>query len=518
MGSTTVRRDSVAGTRELARSAWAWVALLGLAGCMFVEPVDLTPPDASPWIPAARPPPAAATAPAVATPPTPGVPGVAVQVRAPSFEGGVPSAVKGIGDVAMPLAADLSEARSITLASLLATVASEGLDIRLAQEDVASAEAQRRVVRDSLLPNLSAQTKFVVQNGATQGTAGVFFDTHYQNTAVGPKAELVYDLDTALFTLQAAEEQLGAEQEALRASGHDSLRTAATDYFDLVEACAQLWIAESSVRHAHELVDLELTRVSTGAGLEVDLLRAQAKLAESERAVLEARRQVSVSSAKLVQELGLPPASELVPAETAIVAVELIPLVDLDGLIRRAAQNRPEVAEASRTLAAAREQEGYWENRWLIPQVKLSAEYNGFGPNYQDLADREIYTAGAEWSLEPGNLSQLDKARSARRKAEVAETQITRQVASEVVQAFRSAQAASGSMLSAVREVQADAEFYDLTQVRYREGAAVQEEVLRAELDLTKAQSALTDSLASYDRSQFELARAIGGPAGRASR
>jgi len=80
------------------------------------------------------------------------------------------------------------------------------------------------------------------------------------------------------------------------------------------------------------------------------------------------------------------------------------------------------------------------------------------------------------------------------------------------VKAYRGAQAASATILSAVREVQANAEAYQLAKVRYQEGATVLEEVLRAELDLTEAQTALTDSIASYDRSQFELARAIGGP------
>ncbi|MBK7973415.1 MAG: TolC family protein [Deltaproteobacteria bacterium] len=514
----------------------AWAAL-GVSGCLFVDPVDLTPPDPAAWIPPPQAPsersstvpaPPSTASEAATAGATPEVPGVAspqvsgaeapvappspVNARAPSFANGVPPADATIRDVAMPLATGLPDARPLALAEILATVGAEALDIRSAQQDAASAEAERRIVRDSLLPSFSAQAKFGLLNGYTQGTAGRFFNTNYQNTLIGPKVELTYDLAAAVFTLQAAQEHLEGELAAIRVTANDSLHAAATGYFDLVESCAQLWIAEISVRHGHELVDLELTRVSSGAGLEVDLLRAQAKLAEAERGVLEARRLVAVASAELVEQLGLPPSTELVPAEDAIVAVELIPLGDLDELVRKAVANRPEVAQAGRELAASQESEGYWENRWIIPQVKLSAEYGGFGTNPRDLQDREIYTAAAEWSLDPMNLSQLDKARATRRKAEVAETQVTRMVASEVVQAFRSSQAAAATISSAVREVQASAEAYELVQVRYREGVALQEEVLRAELDLTRAQSALTGALASYDRSQFDLARAIGGP------
>ncbi len=511
-----------------APGALAMWATLGAGGCLFVDPVDLTPPDPAVWIPPAGATPAGAVGgpeagageaiaapgadvPAAAEPAAQPSP---VEARAPSFANGVPPADATIRDVGMPLATGLPDARPLALAELLATVGAEALDIRSAQQDAAAAEAERRIVRDSLLPSFSAQAKFGLLNGYTQGTAGRFFDANYQNTLIGPKIELTYDLAAAVFTLQAAQAHLEGELEAIRVTTNDSLHAAATGYFDLVEACAQLWIAESSVRHGHELVDLELTRVSSGVGLEVDLLRAQAKLAEAERGVLEARRLVAVASAKLVELLGLPPSIELVPAEDSIVAVELIPLGDLDELVRKAVANRPEVAQAGRELAATQENEGYWENRWIIPQVKLSAEYGGFGTNPRDLQDRELYSAAAQWSLDPTNLSQLDKARATRRKAEVVETQVTRMVASEVVQAYRSAQAAAATISSSVREVQASAEAYELVKVRYREGAALQEEVLRAELDLTRAQSALTDSLASYDRSQFDLARAIGGPRG----
>ncbi len=509
----------------------AAAAMLGSAGCLFVDPVDLTPPDPAVWIPAPRALPEAAAGASrdgVAPPPpsTPGAPSAPsgspesgaspTEARARAALTGVPATPTSITDVAMPLATELAGARPISLAELLATVGAEALDVRMAQEDAAVAEAERRIVRDSLLPSVATQAKFGLLNGFTQGTAGRFFEANYQNSFFGPKISLSYDLDAALFTLAAAEEHLAGALDAIRVEAHDTLHTAATGYFDLVESCAELWIAESSVRHGRELVDLELTRVSSGAGLEVDLLRAQAKLAEAERGVLEARRQVAVASAKLVEQLGLPPTTELVPAEDAIAAVELIALDDLNELVRRAVADRPEVAQLGRELAASRENEGYWENRWLIPQLKLTAEYGGFGTNPRDLDDREVYTAAAEWALDPANLSQLDKARAARRKAEVAETQVTRTVASEVVRAYRSSQASAGTILAAVREVRANAESYELAKVRYREGAAVQEEVLRAELELTRAQSALANALASYDRAQFDLARAIGGPALRA--
>lgn len=415
-----------------------------------------------------------------------------------------------IDAISRPLSAEVDGGVSISLAEALERAAVWTPDILIAHERVSASEADVDVARAGLLPSLTLGTSLFRNEGRVQATAGDFLDVDKQNGYLGAGLEIVFDPGEVIYEARAAEQRSRASRHGMRSVANAVWRNTAWRYFDLIESYARLSIAEGARRQAEELVDLQQARFEGGRGLEVDLLRARARLAQAERGVIMANNLTQVASASLAEILSMDAGQQLVPSESEIQALELVPELPLELLRERAMREHPELARLRSLVRAETEEEHGSSRAWMIPELRLGASYGGFGNNYGDLKDQEVYRAALLWTIAPTISGERDRARAERREAHFELEKLRHGIDADVVRAKADVHAARQQIIVAVVGRDAASEAYTLAVERRRQGAGLLIEVLDAELESVRAETALVASLSAFNRAQYDLLLAVG--------
>ncbi len=286
------------------------------------------------------------------------------------------------------------EAFPIDLETALRLAGAESLAIALGRERAAEAQERAREAEAAFLPSLRPQVSLFRHEGLAQETQGDFVDVDKQNAFAGAGAELTLDFGRALFGAMAARRRARAEGFGAEATTADALLEVGDRPLGLLAARDAVRIETDAVAQARGFLDVEESRRRLGAGLEVDVMRARANLAEAEGRLAEARAGMRAASAALVRVHHLDPTTTHVPAEEEIAPVERLPLeVSLGDLLGRAQANRPEVARSRARLEAAESEETGAAVGPLVPRLRLEASYGAFGATLGNVEDQEVYRA-----------------------------------------------------------------------------------------------------------------------------
>ena len=156
-------------------------------------------------------------------------------------------------------------------------------------------------------------------------------------------------------------------------------------YLAVLEAEAQVGLAESQVTRNDEFLRLAQARYDVGQNTLLDVRQAQVAKGESEVALLRARQEVTVQKLRLYEVMGVPAPSEL----SEVVLIDSFPVTDplweLDELLADAVANNPGLIVRRAQHSAARAGERAAKSTWL-PTLSFSAGWSGFTQQYRDVA------------------------------------------------------------------------------------------------------------------------------------
>ena len=262
------------------------------------------------------------------------------------------------------------------LDSLVSRAVAGNLDVKMAEQRIIEARAQKDVAESGYYPSISGTSQATRAHIPTSlghlptGNTVDFLDAG---------ATMSWEID--LFgktrrTVEAADAQVGASIEDRRGALVTLLGELGNDYATLRAAQLRLDIAKRNITAETELVDLTRAKQSSGLGSELDVAQSESQLATLRAVVpqLEAivAQQANAIAVLLGQEPGaltaelsqpgaLPPAPPVLPA----------------ALPSDVVRNRPDIRAAERRLAAANAQIGVAEaNRYpsltLDPQAALA--------------------------------------------------------------------------------------------------------------------------------------------------
>jgi outer membrane protein TolC len=309
-------------------------------------------------------------------------------------------------------------------------------------------------------------------------------------------------------------------------------------YWGVVEAEAQLRVAEESRRLAQQLHENNRVRVDVGTLAPLELISSEAGIATRDEELIRARADVAnaedVLKALLYAEGAEVWAADVVPetqAETR--AVE----VDLESAIETAFAERPDLAR-ERVAQQARELETAFFRGQAKPRLDLRVGYgfNGVGgdlvvrdedgnivssvPGGIDDAVEQItngdfpaWTIGLEFAYPLQN-------RSARARATIAElaeeqgatviAEVEQVVTTEVRLAVRALETASQELESARVSVRLQTANLDAERKKFLNGLSTSFQILEVEEDLTNARSREVRAVTGYRRALVAYYRVIG--------
>jgi len=408
--------------------------------------------------------------------------------------------------------------QTLDLASALREGGASSLQVALAREELAAAEAQLDAAQVLMLPTLTVGGGYQDHDGALQETQGSILQVERNSGFLRGGLIATIDLAQAFMEPARAGYQAQAASQNVRASVNSNLTTIALAHQDLLQAQIQVTETQADRALAAELVELTEAFASAGQGLEADASRARAELSQRARIAVAAEQNLRMRSTRLATLLRLDPDTPLRTKEKHLIPLALINTsTSLDELLALAQESRPELRVLQANLRA--QEQGERQEQWsvLIPQLDLGLYSGrlggGEGSKFRDYTEEDQFSATLTWSLRNLGLGE-----SAARREAAARTKSARlrflmaqdQVAQEVTLAHLEVQAGPAQIEYAAQNVREAAASLDLNLRRSRAAEGLPIEALQAIRANAQAKQAMSETLARFNRAQFHLLQAVG--------
>lgn len=430
-----------------------------------------------------------------------------------------------------------SEPLPIDLVTALRLAGAQNWNIELAAERVREARAVADAADAYWMPSLIGGVGFTRHDGQLQATSGAVSDVSRSSLFVGGGAalgaaplagggggplRLVVNLSLAdaIFEPLVARQQLAAVEAAESSTFNDTLLAAGSAYFRLVAAQGRLVNTQADLKSAESLLQQTQAFVIAGKGSKADTARMAADVDRRRQAVISARADLKVASARLARELRLEPSTTLFAFEDRLVPIELVDGSEsLASLVEQARSQRPELVTAAAMIEAARASQQAERWRPLLPHLTLGGSAGGFGGGVDDelsgLSGRSDFDILAVWQWENlgfGTRAAREAAGSRRRQAELQLGRIKDGVSVEVTTAWHEIQAGRKRIeLSEIRIKQAGNSLR-LNRARIRGLLGLPLEALQAVEAVAQAREARLRAIVDFNQAQLRLLRAVGRP------
>ena len=401
------------------------------------------------------------------------------------------------------------------LREAIAAAVGSRLDAVIAGEQATQARSRALQASSSLLPQLTAslsETRTFKENLAAQGLSFAGFPS-----MLGPfdtfdaRAHLtqkLFDWGTWRRSQSgaAAARAAGDEEKAAR---EQVASAAALSYLEAVRSQRAVAASSADKEVADHLLSLARDRKDQGSATGVDVIRAQARAADADAALLRARIGETEAQLLLKRVIGWPLGRELKLTDDFTSASSSAPA--LEASLTSAFAGRAELAAAeersrSETFAA----KAAFGDR--APSIVLVGDYAKSGTVPSDSRSVGDIGGGVVLPLFSGGLlkGRQDEAESRAREALANLADVRQQVELDVRTALErlseSAEEERASELSlslAVRELA-------MVQDRYAAGVGASVDVIEAQAELARSRSAQVSALARYHSSRVNYAAAIG--------
>ena len=180
-----------------------------------------------------------------------------------------------------------------------------------------------------------------------------------------------------------ARARLAAADASIAGAANNLRATVEQQYLTILQAEAQVGLAEVQLERNEEFLRLAQARFDVGQATQLDVRQAQVARGRSQVALLQARQAVTVETLRLFQQMGIP-----APVDPSVVVLsDTFPVVEpeweLAPLLSAAEQDNPELNALRAQASAASWSEKATKSEWL-PTFNFSAGWSGFTQQFTD--------------------------------------------------------------------------------------------------------------------------------------
>ena len=392
--------------------------------------------------------------------------------------------------------------KGITFNDAIGIALQQSLAVRQAQNSVALGETAVRQEQIQRLPDLKLSVNGSNNIGRNFSQSdGAIVNQQTQSLSSGLSSSItLFDGGATTSGIRSAQASAAANDADLTRARQTAVFTVASDFVALANQREQLRVQEENLGAQQAQETLIKQFVDAGSRPVADLYQQQASVAAAKLAVVQAKRAVELANIDLIQALQLDAGGTydfVTPSPTLNAS---LPPENLDALLARAVQNRSDL-DAGQSRVDAADQQIKVAKASRLPSVGLSGSY---GTGYSSAADLAlgsqldqrrggslgigisfpIFDRGSAGLAEQRAKISADNARmelDASKKA----------IELEVRRAYLDRTSAAEQLASAQAQ-QASAEMaLNMTQQRYRAGAATLVEVTTARAQQVQAASAV---------------------------
>ncbi len=408
---------------------------------------------------------------------------------------------------------------SLSLADTLSSTIDRSPRLRVAQEDVAKAEASVTAARSSLLPSLGLSMqgeRFTPDSPTSPITIG--------NTVVGGTSEAKtlfgsVDLNWQLFSgggnlarFRASRADMAAAREGKTQEWNDDVEGALASYIDVALAQLQVEMQRAVVNLHDAVADRAEAQFRQGLGTALKVAQAQSDVLQSTQALYQACREWAEASATLakamnqhlsVQQLYIVERAPATPISSVPfdmgVAIEQDPAVRAAQENVRAAEQRVRQARASfgptLTLSGRRDYLGRDAESWSSAG---HIEPNSYRIGLQ--LQQPLFPVMSQHAALRTAQSDLRRTRASAEQA-VADAELRFHRASASLAEATATKAAAGELLKRSQQ------FHQLTESLFAQGRVSRDDVQQAEISVVEARTALDQAEARRIRAEWAISR-----------
>lgn len=408
------------------------------------------------------------------------------------------------------------------LQELIALSLANNRDLRVAASNVVQAQAQYYSDRASLFPTIDATS------GLQRSRTPANVEGLQQFTPTLNVREYSVGLSSASWELdlfgrirsqaKGAEETYLSNAETRLSTQISLVAQVSSEYLTWLADRDALAVSEETVKAQGDSLRLTQMRVARGTGNALDVAQAETTLRTAEANVAQYTRQVAQDLDQLVLLVGAPLPDSLLArmnAEAGLGSAPALPALPA-GLPADLLERRPDIRAAEHTLLAANANIGA-ARAAFFPQITLTAQYGTASNNLQHL-----FAPGSSlWLFEPSvSLPIFDAGRN-RANLDIAKVQERAEVANyekAIQSAFHDVADALAGRSTYLDEVaaeqglvDADTRYYNLADMRFRNGADNYLNVLVAQNSLLNARLTLISLQLAQLQNSITLYKVLGG-------
>ncbi len=401
------------------------------------------------------------------------------------------------------------------LQDLIALTLANNRDLRVAVENVVSAQASYRAQRAGLFPELGASLGGTFER-LPPDTEGFPSATHVNAFSAG-LAATSYELDLfgSIRSTTAQYQNLAFSQAETRESTQISLiAQLASEYLAWLADRESLDVSQQTAKAQQQSYDLTSRILQGGTGTALSVAQAESTLRNAQASVEQYSRQVAQDMDEIVLLVGAPLPPDLM-VKKGLSPASVFPQLQA-GMPSNLLQRRPDIRAAEYTLLAANADIGA-ARAAFFPSISLTAS-GGSGSGTLG----KLFAGGtASWLFEPQvtvpiftagkNQANLDYAKSQKR-LDIANYEKTIQSAfHDVADALAARATYTRQVQAEARLVNADQRYYTLSNLRFTSGVDSFLNVLVAQNSLFSAQLTLINLRLLEQQNLVTLFKALGG-------
>ncbi|MEP6756280.1 MAG: TolC family protein [Chthonomonadales bacterium] len=391
----------------------------------------------------------------------------------------------------------------------------ESLLGQAALADVRAAEADTRVARSAIQPQVSANTYATYGNtanilgsspGVTPGNLMSVFRNGYADQNLTAMVPLYTGgrLGSLIRVASARGRAVSADYGEVQSEVAYRVREA---YYRALLAAEFESAAQSRLDYATALLKTTQAQVDAGKGIEASVSRVAAEVSDGQRAITSARNDRAKSLLDLKAAMGVRLDSDITLSDTLVYQ----PITgEVSTAIKEALKNRPELKALRNRLAAAESQTSASEGSFK-PQIYGTVMTDALASGGRSYG---TYTIGMTLSLplvDGGQRrAETDKTRAMKVRIELELREAELRVAKEVQQAWLDQETGVQNYQTAEAALKAAQAAYDVTAIRVQSQKAILVELLDALAALNQARASVAASLFDYSIADAHLNRALG--------
>lgn len=418
------------------------------------------------------------------------------------------------------------DAQPINLAAVMRIAGADNIDIQIAQQKLAEAQAAHRQALAQFFPYLAPGIGFKQHDGNIQNVEGDILDAHKQSLSLGVNIIAQLELGDSIYRAMIASRLATAAEFSAETQRQESVYQAVSAFFELGRASAATKVAADAVSISDDYANQVKQAVEAGLGFKGDQFRAKAQAERNRLLLRQAQEQRRVAAARLAMVLRMSPTVDLRPEGADPAPMHLLNIDESIGsLVGNALANRPELKQSGAEKDAAAKARSGAIYGPLVPSVRAEYFYGGLGGGRHDATsdhfnDSEDFGVGLSWRVGPGGIgdfTRIDANTAKLRSAELSSERLHLDVKRQVVEAHERVKSFRDQLNSAREALAASEQTLKLARQRQQFGVGEVLENIQAEQDLTRARLDYLGVVSDYNRAQFALQRAIGKTNGQRS-